>query len=506
VTAPVHTKGSETTLRRRLLAALCAALALGAAGLAGIPASASSHREAPLISQDPTADNTDLYLFRDSNDPSKVDIVANYIGLEQPAGGPNFVKFGDDVLYEIHIDNNADVVEDITYQFRFRTTIVNGNTFLYNTGPIGAPNDANQNIQQTYSVRRIDSTGSHLLFSDQPTPPVNIGPRSTGGDYEAKYVAPSIKTLGDGSKFFAGQRKDAFFVDLGSIFDLAALRPIQSNHLINMPGNAPGVDGLAGKNVHTITIQVPITSLLAPGANPSCATSNSQVNDKSCVIGVYASASRQSVRVLSPQGEPPHNAGRWVQVSRLGLPLVNEVLVPLGKKDFWNSIAPEDDAANGIFAGVVDPELGRLLPVLYPGVFNAGGIDRVPPAPRNDFVAVLSGVPQGLGAGAIPAADLLRLNVSTPVTAPASQKRLGFLDGDAQGFPNGRRLPDDVVDEELQVIAGTLVNGGLDAMIPGTAVPYRAVGDGVDHSDRPYLGSFPYQATPVSGYDQPPTG
>src|SRR5690348_5507962 len=148
-------------------------------GVSAGPAVASSHREAPLISQDPTADNTDLYAFRDPNDPTMLDIVAGYIGLELPQSGPNFTRFGDDVLYEIHIDNNGDVEDDITYQFRFRTTIVNGNTFLYNTGQIQAPNDAHQNVQQVYSVQRIDSSGPHMLVTNAPTPPVNIGPRST---------------------------------------------------------------------------------------------------------------------------------------------------------------------------------------------------------------------------------------------------------------------------------------------------------------------------------------
>src|SRR3954447_25923240 len=326
---------------------------------ASVPAGASSHREAPLISQDPVADNTDLYVFRDPNDPFKVDIIANYIGLEIPNGGPNFAKFGDDVLYEVHIDNNGDVEDDITYQLRFRTVTQNGNTFLYNTGPIGAPNDANQNVRQFYSVKRIDNTGSHMLLTDAATPPVNIGPRSTP-NYESALATPTIATLPDGGKVFAGVRVDPFFVDLGSVFDLLALRPIQSAHLINQPPSTPnGQNGLAGKNVHTIALQLPMTSVTVSGAVPGT------VDSKESVIGVYASASRQRVKVLSVAGGAPRNAGRFVQVSRLGLPLVNEVLIPLGQKDLWNATDPADDAQ--FFGSILDPEPAKLIPVLYPG-------------------------------------------------------------------------------------------------------------------------------------------
>ncbi|MDP9441794.1 MAG: DUF4331 domain-containing protein, partial [Actinomycetota bacterium] len=302
---------------------------LGVAGLTGTPANASSHREAPLISQDPTADNTDVYLFRDPVDQSKVNIVANYIPLQQPASGPNFHRFGDDVLYELHIDNDGDVKDDVTYQFRFRTEIVNKGTFLYNTGVIGnGPGYENLNIRQTYSVRRIDKTGSRVLATDLVTPPVNVGDRSTRADdqgddvrYENELAQPAVNPLGangvDG-RVFAGQRDDPFFADLGSAFDLLGLRPLNPAHLIPLP-EEPGRDGVAGKNGHTIALQLPITAVSKNGTVPT------EVNNKDSVIGVYASSSRQRVRVLTPAGGTPRVAGRWVQVSRLALPLVNEV-------------------------------------------------------------------------------------------------------------------------------------------------------------------------------------
>ena len=309
--------------KRKLVAAAIAAALIPLAAISSPSVQASSHREAPLISQDPVADNTDLYLFRDVANPAMVDIVANYIGLEDGANGPNFAKFGDDVVYEINIDNNGDVGDDITYQFRFRTIIGNGNTFLYNTGPISATTYANQNVKQVYSVRRIKHGRSTVLATNVPTPPVNVGVRSTPN--YANFVAKSIKPLPGGGKVFAGQRDDPFFVDLGSVFDLLGLRPLNQAHVIKEP-TAAGRDALSNKNVHSIVLQVPIRSVSKNGNIPTV------VNSKASFIGVYASARRQRVRVLSSRGGQPRNLGQTVQVSRLGIPLVNEVLIPLGQE------------------------------------------------------------------------------------------------------------------------------------------------------------------------------
>ncbi len=448
-------------------------------GVWSTPAMASSHREAPAISQDPQADNTDVYAFRDTADPTKLNILANFIGVEDPNGGPNFVRFSDDVQYSIHVDSNGDVADDITYNFRFRTTITNPNTFLYNTGQVTSATDSDLSYRQTYSVEKVSAAGSQVLASNALVPPVNVGVRSNPqAAYESTTAQPTIAPLVGGGKVFAGVREDPFFVDLGSIFDLGALRPIQPNHLIPLPATA-GVDGLGGKNVHTIALQVPINSVTTGGITPTV------VNSKSSVIGVYASAARQRVRILSVDGSsPPRNAGRWVQVSRLGIPLVNEVLIPLGKKDRWNSTDPKDDGAAGFFGNILDPELTRLLPVLYPGVFNSGNIPPGGAANRPDLVALVTGQLAGLSAAnALPPADLLRINLAS---APGAS------------FPNGRQLADDVVDVEIQVLAGVFLDG--DGIINGTAVPYSALRDGVNATDGTLLSIFPYAGTPFNGF------
>jgi hypothetical protein len=478
--------------RKRKLSAAFLALALsGGTVLASTPAEASSHREAPLISQDPVADNTDVYLFRDVKDPNMVNIVANFIGLEDGAAGPNFNKFGDDVLYEIHVDNDSDVEEEITFQFRFRTITKDPNTFLYNTDTVNPKTYDGLNVRQVYSVRKIQNGRSTTLATDVETPPVNVGRRSTP-NYES-YTAKALRSLpSNGGKVFAGQRDDAFFVDLGSVFDLLGLRPINNAHRNTLPV-APGVDSLFQKSVHTISLQLPIASLTSTGKVPTV------VDAKESVIGVYASSSRQQVKVLSDVGDTPLTLGRHVQVSRLAIPLVNEVLIPLGDKDRWNSVDPADDGQ--FFDSILDPEPTRLLPVLYPAVFNAGNTPKGGAANRPDLIKLLTGQLIGLSEkNALPPADLLRINLARPAVQGTVDNRLGALVGDPGGFPNGRRLSDDVVDIELQVLAGVLLDD--DGIINGTQVPYKALSDGVDTVDQPFLNTFPYQGTPVSGYDQ----
>jgi len=449
------------------------------------PSVASSHREAPLISQDPTVDNTDVYAFRDPKDATKVNIVANYIGLEQPAGGPNFNRFADDALYEIHIDNNGDVNDDITYQFRFQTFIDNKDTFLYNTDTIAAPDLAPQNMRQQYSIRKIEKGRTTMLRKNFRTPPVNVGSRSTPF-YEENLAEKSILELPGGGLAFAGQRKDAFFADIGSIFDLAGLRPLNSEHRLKQAPE-PGRDGFAGKNVHSIALQLPIDQVTRNRIVPT------QVNNRDSVIGVYASSSRQTTRVLPGNGTS-RSRGKWVQVSRLGLPLINETVIPLGQKDRWNSRPPSKDLdKDGFGKFFLDPEPARLITKMY-------GI-ATPPAPRSsDIIPILSGAAAGLAMdNLLPPADLLRVNLAVPVnTSPA---RLGFLVGDEQGFPNGRRLGDDVVDIELQIFAGAT------RFTPDfNKAPNNRLIDGVEASDRRFLGRFPYQATPISGTEQPATG
>ncbi|HVD66428.1 MAG TPA: DUF4331 domain-containing protein [Gaiellaceae bacterium] len=480
---------------RRIALALLVVLAVAAAvavalvrGPAPEASRASSHREAPLISNDPAADNTDLYAFVSPDAPNTVTIIANYIPLEQPAGGPNFASFGDDVRYEIKVDNNGDGEEDVTYRFRFHTTTGNPNTFLYNTGPINTLSDADWNVRQTYSVTRISKNGSEVLGTNIPVPPVNIGPRSTPG-YDA-LAAAAIASLPGGTKVFAGQRDDPFYVDLGSIFDLAGLRPFNSLHAIPLPDGA-GVDGVGGYNTHSIVLQVPIKRLtrdheLHAADNPKA------------VIGVYATASRQKVRVLKDDGGV-RNESDWVQISRLGEPLINEVVIPRGKKDLWNTKDPSDDAQFLRFYR--SPEVTKLENGLYSALDNASE------SGRDDLVAILlTGVP-GLNFTGSTKADLLRLNTGiAPTAAVGHGNRLGVLSGDLAGFPNGRRLEDDVVDIDLRAFAegyGSFLHGLLG--LPNRS-PNNLLGDGVDANDRMFRADFPYIATPFSGYEAvPPT-
>jgi len=431
---------------------------------------ASSHREAPFISTDPSADTTDVYVFISPDKPDTVTLIGNWIPFEEPGGGPNFFKFDDNVLYALRIDNDGDATEDITYEFRFTTQRQNPNTFLYNTGPIDSLDSPNWNVRQAYNVTRVDDGGSNPLGENLATPPVNIGPASTP-NYEA-LAAAAVHDLGNGVTVFAGQRDDPFFADVAAIFDLLTIRP-------GVPGNAGGgKDTLGGFNVHTIAIQVPISQLTSNGSAPAEAT------DPAAVIGVWATSSRPTTSVLSGSGEAPQASGDLVQVSRLGSPLVNEAVIPLGLKDRWNASQPRDDGQ--FLSFVTDPELAKLLNLLY-------GVN-VPPAPRNDLVSVfLTGV-EGLTMPAnIVPSEQLRLNVAVP---PADEPNpLGVLAGDNAGFPNGRRLVDDVYDIEVRAVAGVLVGDEFNV------APNNQLGDGVDANDLPFLEAFPYVGTPHEGFE-----
>ena len=467
--------------------ALASAAALAAAGgPSPDPATASSHREAPLIADDPAADNTDLYAFVSPDDPSKVTIVANYIPLEEPAGGPNFHKFDDNVRYHIYVDNNGDAREDITYTFRFRTQVQNPNTFLYNTGPITSLNDPDFNVRQSYSVNRIrrgPALEGTVLGTGIPTPPVNIGPRSTP-DYEP-LASAAVTNLPGGIKVFAGQRDDPFFVDLGSVFDLLGLRPFNPAHLIPLPAEL-GVDGVGGFNTHTIALQVPKTELTSFGKS---------------IVGIWAAADRPSLTTLG--GGRIRTAGHAVQVSRLANPLVNEVVIPLGRKDRWNSQEPRDDEQ--FVDEYLTPEVSALVNLLYPGLPD------VPTTNRADLVAVLltgvniPGVVNLNFTGNV-RADMIRLNTEiAPTAMVGAGNRLGVLAGDLAGFPNGRRLEDDVTDIEIRAFAcgyGDFVASLLPTICNGmpNLAPNNTLGDGVDTNDKPFLTSFPYVGTPHQGY------
>jgi hypothetical protein len=452
----------------------------------------SSHREAPEISKDPVADSTDVYAFVSPDRPDSVTLIANYIPLQDPAGGPNFFEFGDDVLYRINVDTTGDGRADIIYEFRFTTNVENPGSFLYNTGPITTLDSTNWNRRQRYKLTEVRNGRRHKLGEHLACPPCNVGVRSTP-DY-ASLGDAAINDLDGGIRVFAGQRLDAFFVDLGSVFDLGTLRPFQNLHLISTPAMG-GVNALRAVNVHTIAIQVPITRLTSDGSRPS------DPHDPKAVIGVWTSASRQKASYRRDGGDVSRS-GPFTQVSRLGNPLFNEVIVPMGDKDRWNATEPRRDSRFAKY--VAQPELAKLLPVLYPGVFpNLAAYT----ADRADLLAILlTGIPAGIVPGfqnftGTTQADVLRLNMAIPPSA--SPNRLGLVGGDAAGFPNGRRVTDDVVTIELRAIAGATI-----PLVDPTFTPDGAatlIEDGTAAlNDVTTLPSFPYLDHPVSGYDSRP--
>jgi hypothetical protein len=471
----------------------------------------SSHREAPEISKDPVADSTDLYAFVSPDEPDTVTIIANYLPLEGPDGGPNFYEFGDDVLYTINIDSDSDGDADIVYQFTFENNVTDPGTFLYNTGPIQSLTDANWNRRQTFSVTRVDTEGgqsrSTVLGTDLACPPCNIGPLSTP-NYDALATA-AVHHLPNDVRVFAGQRAEGFYVDLGAIFDLAILRPFQQDHTtFGLSGTglgqmAAGINSTKALNVHSIAIQVPKSELGPSWRGWQTASSSNST------IGVWTAAYRQKVRVRDTDGEH-FWAGPYVQVSRLGNPLINEVIIPMGKKDYWNAQTPAGDSQFASFYS--NPQLAQLLPVLYPGVFphlatyNAG-----PPTPnRADLVAILlTGIPPGLITGfqnftGTTQADMLRLNLGiAPASSPANT---GLIGGDPAGFPNGRRVFDDVVTIELRCLAGAVLKLVDPSFSPDGAA--AAISEGLTSGAADltamgrenYLSSFPYLGVPHSGF------
>jgi len=442
--------------RSRLKKMVVTATAAGALVIsAAAPSLASSHREAPLTAADPQIDGTDLYAFVSPDAPDTVTVISNWIPFEEPAGGPNFYLWGEGVQYDINIDNNADAKADITYRWTFETTTKNGDTFLYTTGPVNSLDDATLNVVQTYTLERIAGDGTtEVLATDAPVAPSNVG-KAAMPDY-AKLRNEAVTPFANGEgKTFAGQADDPFFLDL-RVFDL----------LYGTDLSEAGADTLDGYNVNTMAIQVPKADLAVSGdatANP--------------IIGIWTTASRPSTRVLNADGTAT-TSGDFVQVSRLGNPLVNEVVVPLQFKNAFNGSKPEGDAQ--FLPKVQEPELAKLIESIYKMP--------APATPRDDLVSVfLTGV-DGLNkpANGTPS-EQLRLNMSiAPATSP---NRLGVIDGDNAGFPNGRRLADDVIDIALQVVMGELKNSPND------------LGDAVDANDLEFVAAFPYVALPHSGSD-----
>jgi Domain of unknown function (DUF4331) len=383
-------------------------------------------------------------------------------------------------------------VPEITYEFEFETEVRNPNTFLYNTGPIDSIGSANWNRRQFYSVTRVKAGKRTVLGRHLACPPCNIGPAST--PHYDKLAAQAVHHIGGGHTVFAGQRLEGFYVDLGAIFDLGDLRPFQNLHLAAM-AKAPGVNATNDFSVHSIALKVPKHELTSDGSTPTNPMA------QRAVIGVWAAASRRRALIRQAGTGRKTEAGKWVQVSRLGNPLFNEVIVPVGEKDRWNSLSAADD---GQFLKYVQhPELQGLLPVLYPGVFpKLAALN----APRADLVAVLlTGIPSGIVPGfqnytGGRFADQLRLNMAiAPTRKP---KALGLIGGDAAGFPNGRRVFDDVVTVELRAIAGATYPLVNKSYVPDPAA--SLVTDGLGPNSSRYLPHFPYLGTPHGGYQTKP--
>jgi len=434
----------------------------------------SSHREAPNIMLDPAADNTDTYAFKANDAPNALTVVADWIPGEVPANGPNFFRFDDKADYYINFDNNGDGKADIRYLFKFKTKVRNKGSFLY-AGP-GTENYAGLNVIQRYKlVRETFKRRKHhktrvrskTIARGLPVAPQDIGPK-TFPHYQS-FVNGAIRNLRGGGKIFTGSRDDPFFVDLGATFDAINVRDLTGN-------KGGGKDDLSGFSTHAVVLQLPeklVTKDHKSVSGPAA---------KNAVVGVWSTTERKQLQVTRKR----RAKNRDVQVSRLGNPLVNEVVIPLGKKDQFNRTTPDRDAKlYGKY--VVKPELAAVLNAL----FHIGA----PETGRTDIVqALLTGIPglnQHPGKYKDVPKDTLKINLGVPPAAHPS--RFGVIGGDNAGFPNGRRLGDDVVDIELQVIAGFL---------KGNKVP---LGDGVDRNDKAFLPTFPYLAAPDSGFDSNPS-
>jgi uncharacterized protein DUF4331 len=461
-------------MRRTHVLGVAIMAALAAAALVASMVFGSSHREAPRIMLDPSADNTDVYAFTAKDAPDSLTVVANWIPLEEPAGGPYFGKLDPRARYYVKIDNTGDGVEDVAYRWKFHNKFNNPNSFLYAAPTVTSIDDPDINFVQTYDLYRETYHGRRVrarrIAHDVPVAPADSGPK-TYPDYD-KVAAGAISPVAGGGKTFVGPVDDPFFVDLGAIFDGINIdKPGRPS--IGLGNQGGGKDDVAGYNTHAFVLQVPESQVTRDGRPVSGASAGN------AVVGVWASTERRRLSVR----RHGRAKARWVQVSRLGNPLINEVIIPVGQKDRFNRTEPADDAANfGKYA--LNPEPARLLNAL----FGLG----VKETDRADIVqALLTGVPGLTQIGDKPAAaDTLKLNLGVPPAAMPN--RFGVLAGDVAGFPNGRRLTDDVTDIELRVIAGAL----LKPEQGGKQIP---LGDGVDRNDKPFRAAFPYVAAPTDG-------
>ncbi len=502
----------------KLLSAFCLSLALMNAS------EAANHREAPLTALDTKADITDWYAFVSYNDPSKITMILNVDPLLEPSNGPNYFPFDPEILYEMKVDNNFDAEEDVTIQFRFKTEHRLPSVF---TGFVGAgtgiaapanspnpdkfpegtpiipaaitaldgPGSEGLGLRQSYTVKLIkkngrksqiiDLTGQQKLYAV----PSNVGPR-TMPQYQA-LAEQGVYSLANGIKVFAGTVDDPFYIDLGAAFDTFNFRG--EAFKTGVPGvysdaqNAAedknfAPDDVAGYNVNTLAIEIPVTLLTQDGKQHAA-------NEALAVLGTYATTSRPIFKSITRRpGGKPLLSNRFTQIQRMGNPLINELLIGTGDKDKFSMSAPKNDAKFANY--LLDPLLARVVNAAYAGAVP------IPEAPRLDLAPLVfyaapicpgcSSKQQG------PLADLLRLNTGIPATPAQDRKRMGFLAGDTAGFPNGRRVSDDVTDIAAQAVVGVL-NPAFNVF------PNNRVADGVNSNDKPYQESFPYVAFAHSG-------
>jgi hypothetical protein len=456
------------SLRTRALTLMALlAVVAGLFALAPIEGTTSSHREAPLVSADPQIDTTDVWAFVSEDRPDTVTLVASWLPFQEPAGGPNFYAWADGAKYSINIDNDHDARPDLVYEWVFTDHFRNPNTFLYNTGPVTSLTDPDLNFYQTYDLTLVDKeTGrQRVLVSDAIAAPSNVGAASMPS-YDANLFDAAVERFGPAPSFtWAGQSDDAFFLDL-RVFDL----------LYGADLSEVGDDTLAGFNVNTLALQVPKSDLALERdaeANP--------------IVGIWSTTSRRSVEIQRKDGSTK-SGGKFVQVSRLGMPLVNEVVIPVGLKDYFNSSKPTQDPA--ALPLVQDPELPRLLNAVY-GLDIPDSDPGTDGVQRADLISVfLTGVAGLNQPEAGTPSEMLRLNMSIgPCSTMCST--LGVIGGDLAGFPNGRRLSDDIVDVSLRVVLGVL--------LPDHQAIAETIGDGVDANDKPFATRFPYVAYPTAG-------
>jgi hypothetical protein len=461
--------------------------ALTAAAVATALSFGSSHREAPRILKDPTADNTDVWAFTAPDATDSLTVVANWIPLADPAGGPNFFPLDENARYYVKIDNTGDGYEDVAYRWKFKTRYRNPDSFLYAAPQVTSVKDPDINLVQTYDLYK-ETYNKHRrladvkrIANDAPVVPDNVGPKTIPNF--AQVEAGGVTHLKGGGKTIVTPADDSFFVDLGTIFDGINIdKPGRPN--IGLGNQGGGKDDVAGYNTKSFVLQVPEREVTRDGKSVS------GMKAGNAVVGVWSTTERKRGSVFAGSSSRKHKHGKrhqdgWVQVSRLGNPLINEVIIPIGKKDKFNATSPADDAKNfGKFA--LNPEPARILNAL----FGLG----IKETNRTDIVqALLTGVPGLTQISKKPAAaDTLKLNLG--VAPSANPNRFGVLAGDTAGFPNGRRLVDDVVDIELRVIAGAL----LKPEAGGKQIP---LGDGVDRNDKSLRAQFPYVALANDGFN-----